>query len=467
MGTSKELEQLCASWRDQLAEATRTGQTKYARRFLALLGWTKPPLLNPDEDPVSGPPAFRLEAGGRSVAAYFVPPGLLDPPAAVFEKGLDFCAATRAFVDGAYCHNVHYVFITDMFRFYLYDMRTEELLLSANAPDEFQRELGPALNHADAAQGSLDELRRQPRSYLARQLREWSQRWAKTLADATNQSAETTTLLVDRMVVLRFLLDRGVIKRGGRRLRERLGQLCQRALTKNEDGCGKGLASLCHDIYFDWKAEIFAPAPDVDQCLERNDLAAGLLAEFSLLSRGKFIQPVILESFNFGPADEKARVRTIPEDDEDRRRMLQKTTADNVDALRIEVDLMDEGYRSVGHWFDAVVAVYEEIERDFDAQAAEKSPDDLFAWSEIDAQRPKALQDRFRYAAETGLVVYYATARQYRTARLMMYLHLIERYDRNRALFKRFPRLEASLTPRPKNYERNRNHPSEHDAGFG
>ena len=467
MRTSKDLEKLCASWWDQLADSTRSEQTKFARRFLALLGWPDPPILCPDEDPPTGPPAFRLEAGGRTVAAYFAVPGLLEPPAAVTGRGLDFCTATRALVDGAYRHNVDYVFITDMFRSYLYDMRTEELLLSANAADEFQQELAPALDYSGAAQGSLDELRRQPRSYVARQLREWSQRWIDAFVNATNQSEETAALVVDRLLVLRFLLDRGIIKRGGRKLRERLGMLCHKALTKDHAGCGKGLASLYHDIYFDWKAGVFAPTPSVDECLERDDLTAPLLAEFTLLSRGKFTQAVILESFNFGPADEKARVRMIPEDDEDRRRLLHKAAPETVDELRIEVDVAEEGYRAIPHWFDALVSTYEGLEKSFDAQAAEASPDDLFSWSEVNAQRPQALQDRFSYAAETGLCIYYVTARQLRTARLMLYLHLIDRYDRERTLFKRFPNLESSLKRRPKQFAWDRKHSAEDDAGEG
>ena len=75
---------------------------------------------------------------------------------------------------------------------------------------------------------------------------------------------------------------------------------------------------------------------------------------------------------------------------------------------------------------------------------------DLFEWSEIDASRPQALTDRFQFAAEKGLLVYYTTPRQFRTSRLMIYLHLISRYEQSKMRFTQFPAVESALQPRPK-----------------
>src|SRR5690606_15699538 len=136
-----------------------------------------------------------------------------------------------------------------------------------------------------------------------------------------------------------------------------------------------------------------------------------LAREFALLSRGKFSIPVILESFNYGDAQEKMRVRIVPEHDETRDRYLATQTAASVDHLRVEVDLLEEGYRAVGHWFDKLVRTYERIGLESGAAPAlpPREGEDLLAWSERDAGLPDAARDPYRFAIEQGLRVLYAT----------------------------------------------------------
>ena len=75
---------------------------------------------------------------------------------------------------------------------------------------------------------------------------------------------------------------------------------------------------------------------------------------------------------------------------------------------------------------------------------------DLFAWSERAAKRPKALADNLQYAVEHGMTIYYTSPRQLRTARLMLYLHLISRYYQTKQCFTHFPRMDNVLKPRPR-----------------
>ena len=179
-----------------------------------------------------------------------------------------------------------------------------------------------------------------------------------------------------------------------------------------------------------------------------------LLKESALHSRTKFSIATILESFNYGEAAEKARVRMVPDANEDRDAYLAKQTAATIDDVRIELDLVDEGYRAIFHWFDKLVLLYQRLETEVDAQAHQdpstQEEMDLFAWSERAAKRPKALADNLQYAVEHGMTIYYTSPRQLRTARLMLYLHLISRYYQTKQCFTHFPRMDNVLKPRPR-----------------
>ncbi|MBI5094377.1 MAG: hypothetical protein HZB26_18315 [Candidatus Hydrogenedentes bacterium] len=458
MGTAQDIAKLCESWWETLADSTKAEQHRYAERFLTLLGWNNPPPI--DRRP-PGTLSYILRGGSQSAAvAHFLMPGSLESPRALVERGLDYCEVTRALVDATHGLNASYAFITDLHRSYLYDVRTDELLLHADTPAQFNQEFGGALSRSDVEHGSLEEVRRQPRSYLARQLREWCQRWCETLSGEPHVPEELAHQAIDRLLVLRYLFDHDILKRPGWRLQQRYSDLLALAFGPSPQGCGQQLVALFHDIWLDLKTELFAAAPALDAVLEQDVIAAPLLREFSLLSRCKFTIATILESFNYGEAAEKARVRMIPEENADRNAYLGMQTVATVDSVHIEVDISDEGYRAILQWFDKLAALYDRLDTDFSHSAQPRTQEhdelDLFAWSELNAARPHALGDRLHHAIEHGLTVYYTTPRQKRTARLMLYLHVISRYEQSKQRFVRFPSIEGTLKPRPRMLEADR-----------
>jgi hypothetical protein len=349
---------------------------------------------------------------------------------------------------------VDYVFITDLYRSYLYDARTDELLLSANSPAEFRRDFVEHLARANVERGALEEMRRQPRSHTARQLREWCHHWCEVFVTDGKLADESATLGIDRLMVLRYLFEHDILKRTGWRLQKRFADITARACSSDGRGCGRQLRALFHDIWFDWKADLFAATPPLDAVLENDDIAVPLLREFNLHSRAKFAIATILETFNYGEAAEKARVRMVPDYNEEREEYLARQTLQSINDIHIEIDLADEGYRAIFYWFDKLVALYERLEVEFDAQNFDAAPEaenmDLFEWSAVAAKKPGALIDKYHHAVEHGLTIYYSSPRQLRTARLMLHLHLINRYDKTGQRFVSFPNTRDVFKLRPR-----------------
>lgn len=456
MEPSVEITRLCESWGERLSDSTRSDHLDYAKRFLSLLGWedTVAQEVSANNAGASAPVSFVLRGGAQSaIATYFVLPGSIDPPTSIVERGLDFCAGTRRLVDGARQSNINYAFVTDLFRSYLYDAYTDELLLYSDTPAAFNRDMANVLTKAGVERGSLEEVRRAPRSSAARQLREWCHHWLELLNNKTEVDEETAFLAIDRLLILAYLFEHDILKQSGWRLRSRYSELLSIATSPNPEGCGRSLTTLFHDIWFDWKAEIFHPSPKLDAAMEDDAFAAQMLKEFSLMSRKKFTIATILESFNYGDAAEKARIRLVPEIDPERETYLGKQTLESVDSARITVDILDEGYRAIMHWFDKLVDTYSGLGIQFESKGYcdehGNEATDLFTWSEIDATRPDALKDYFQFALEEGMDILYVTRRQYRTARLLLYLHLISKYAESKHRFIQFPRIENALKKRP------------------
>jgi hypothetical protein len=462
MRTESDIARLCETWWGQLAHSNKAEHQHFVQDFLALLGWQKArPVECKGKTAELTTASYLLRAGAQtSLAAHFVVPGQLEPPAVVVERGLDFCETTRLLVNVSRSVQVDYVFITDLYRSYLYDCRTDELLLYANGPSDFDRDFSDVFSRAGIERGCLEEIRRQPRSVAARQLREWATRWAGALAAEAGTSVEEAGLIIDRLLVVRYLFDHDILRRAGWRIKKRFSDVVQMAFEGHGSGVGATLCGLFHDMWFDWKADLFAAHPGFDAALSKDALAVPLLREFALLSSTKFSIGTILESFNYGDATEKARVRMVPDHDEERETHLHKQTLETVDEVRLTVDLTEEGYRAIFYWFDRLTALYQRLETEFDHQTfreRSRSGDlDLFSWSQIDAHRPAALTDRYQHAVEKGLSLYYLTPRQYRTSRLMLYLHLIGRYEQSKQPFTQFPRIEDALQKRPVNLDSKR-----------
>ena len=447
-----------------MADSTKVEQHRVAERLMGLLGWEHPEALPGQAEPErESTVSYVLRGGGQTaVAAHFVMPGVLEPPSSLAERGLDFCAATRRLVDVTRRKNIPYAFITDLNRGYLYDVGTDELLLHADSHTELDRELSRPLNRADIERGALEEIRRHPRSYAARQLREWVHRWrAQLCADYPTLPEDAAAVIMDRLLAAAFFSKHDGVLRTNGGLRKRLGALVALASSDAPTGCGRGLISLFADLAPSPRAatDLFAPNAALDQVLSKDEAAAPLLREFGMLSRAKFAIATILESFNYGEPAEKARVRMVPDSNEQREAYLAKRTLENVDEARLELDVKEEGYRAIFHWFDALVAVYDRIETDFDTQNTRRPARedlDLLAWAEQTASRPRALTDKRRHAAERGLLIYYASDRQLRTARLMLLLHLVSRCGQNNDPLASVPRFEATFQSRPRILESDR-----------
>ena len=456
--TSLDIMKLCESWWGRLADATRVEQQAFVRRLLDLLGWEEPLPFSPRQGAAAmGAATYLLQAGnGATTAAFFLPPGALEPPTPLVDRGLDFCPATRVLVEETRSPGVQYLLATDLFRSYLYDLRTDELLLFADEPRTFNLELAPVLQRPRVLEGSLEDLRRQPRSMAARRLREWSQRWIDTLCMRGRIGEETASLALDRLFVMRFLFGHDVMRRTRARLQQRYEALAARAAAPGgvPAGVGADLVRLFHDMWLDWGIDLFAPSADLDAALGRDDIAGPWLAESVLLSRGKLTIATALESFNHGDPSEKMRVRMVPDENEERDQFLARQSLETIDSARIVVDVTEEGYRAVLHWFDKMVALYDRLNLDFDRHARQITPParevDLFAWSEIDARRPAACTDRIAHAAAHGLGVYHSDARQQRIVRLLLTMHLISLYHQRREPVDRLPGLGSVLQRRPR-----------------
>jgi len=432
--SASEIAKLCESWWGKLSDASKLEQRAYVMKLLALLDWDLPIPFSPQET------AERLNAltyllrgdGQTTIATYFLMPGALDAPSTVIEKGLDYCPASRALMQESQSPNINYVLISDLYRTYFYDAHTDELLLHADDPAAFNREIADYLKRGMVARGALEEIRREPRSVTARRLRDWRKRWKRSFNEYNVVPETVLDALMDRLLVIRFLFEHDILRRTRRRLIVRFLDIVEQASSDNtrlRNACGGKLVRLFHDMWLDWSADMFRPIEELDTLLENNELAAPMLKEFMLLAQAKFSIATILESFNYGDPQEKMRVRMVPDDNEERDVLLKRLRLETVDAARIELEIHDEGYRAIFHWFDKLLAVYDRLDREFEAKANRETPPqgdvDLFTWSAMDAKRPAACTDKVGYACAKGFGIYFTTEKELRISRLLFVLHLI------------------------------------------
>lgn len=456
--------QLCETWQEQASgwdasSGMAPRQGRYAEELLRLLGWETPLPFSPQEISQGlGARPYILRAQGRNAfVAYFVQPGTIDAPSAVLERGLDFCPATRMLAEEAHAMGFTRALITDMYRAYLYDTASGELLRAADNPHKFNDDVVPVLVRDRVDLGALDDLRGPSRTGAARQLRAWCDRWTRLMARHARITEEKASLVLDRLLVMRFLFEREILRRTRPRLEQRFYELVERAGTPRPHGVGQALVALFHDMWLDWRLDAFEAMPDLDRALQDDEIAVPMLREFSLLADSKFTFDTILESFNYGDPGEKQRVRMVPDTNEERDEYLAAQTLRTVDEARIEIDLTEEGYRALTLWFDRVIALYDRIEQDFrkmfyapdPANADGSSAADLFGWAVVEGERPRACADKFFHACNKGFGAFYQGFRQFRTARLILTLHLIRTYDDAGIAVERMPTLRNLLMPRP------------------
>ena len=453
--TSPNIMRLCESWREQLSTDHQQAQTPYAEKLLHLLGWEQPIPFTPKEeaDALSASPYVLWAGGQTALLAFFVMPGTLEPPSAVVALGLDYCRATRLLVHEAASANVNYILISDLQHTYLYHAETDELILTADTPHEFNVEFLPVLSKASVEQSALEEIRRQPRSVAARQLREWTHRWIARIAVEGELSEEVASHALDRLIVIQHLFGYEILRRTKGHLEQRFGALVRRATDGAYQGLGEGLVKLFHDMFFDWGIDLFQGIPALDDALADDALTGAMLREFSLLSHNKFSVETVLESFNYGDSAEKMRVRMVPDQNEDREQYLAQQTVASIDRARVEIDVVEEGYRCIAYWFDRLLDLYDQLDVDFKVSQQVTTPAnadiDLFAWSDIDAQRPTACGDKMAHACEQGIRLYYSSEHQCRVARLLLTLNLTRAYSERHSTADRFPSVDAALVKRP------------------
>ncbi len=126
----------------------------------------------------------------------------------------------------------------------------------------------------------------------------------------------------------------------------------------------------------------------------------------------------------------------------------------------IELDVADEGYRTITHWFDELIRTFERLHIEYETvgkKAQQPSDDmDLFGWSERDSLVPLSFTDTINHAAEHCVTIFCSSPRQFRTARLIMHLHLIDKFAQSSARFHGFPNLGTAFKRRPNVLEADR-----------
>lgn len=438
MDPAREIIKLCEDWwKDPPSDAAEE-MPVCAKKYFEFLGWQD--IKNFDSAFLDFS-AYVEAPDGISLAVYFSPADALRAPSEVIGKGLDFCEGTRWRVEEAREHHFDYVLITDLYHSYLYDVESDELLLWCDSPSAFLIEIYDEITKECVVDGSLSELRRNPRSTLAKQLREWFQRWTDAIEEQTGAPEEIADALFDRLVVLRYLAERELDRKGGSGLRNRITTFGVQAGEEDLSGAGKEIERLFKGLHSARRMAIFGPAPELKPIIANGALMTQLLSEFALISKSKFSTHVILESFNYGEAAEKARVRLAPGGDGRREDLIAAQTLEGVDNFKLEIDIVEEGYRAIGFWLEKLIALYRRLGNKVEvAQLSEESSA---------GRMPRALRDMHRHSVESSLRVFYKSPRQYRTARLMLYLYTIKSYSESGEAFAHFPRVESALAERP------------------
>src|SRR5690606_29368780 len=115
------------------------------------------------------------------------------------------------------------------------------LLLYADSPSEFREEIAPAIQREAVEKRALGELRRPPRSVMARQLREWRLYWVKQFVLRTHCPEESAHLLIDRLFVVRYLLAHKIFRRTRGHFQQRFSELTRACWSGRAERCGEQL----------------------------------------------------------------------------------------------------------------------------------------------------------------------------------------------------------------------------------
>ncbi|MCX8064236.1 MAG: hypothetical protein N3G21_03605 [Candidatus Hydrogenedentes bacterium] len=428
---------------------------RYSEDFFNRLGWeTFTPLPETKTMRELGCFNFLLATPNqKTLQVIIVPKDSIYLPSKVKNNYLDFCPLSRILlqeIDKVYSA---FIFITDFSKFHLYSLRDNTLILWADYPAQFIRDIAPYLLHENVTKDVLEEIPRVTKSIFAKEIRDWFSYWHKKLLETVKLPEEKTDTLLDRFIVLHNVFTNMLFPRMREVFESRFLTLVDEATWgSTNSNIGEELVALFHDIWFHWRIAPFQIDTEIDSILTESTIALEILQNFPLLSPQKFEMPVILESFNFGDAQERMRIRMIPEPNPEREMYLKTQTKNTIDNAKIEIDIRDEGYRAILFWFDRLIKCYEDIEESEFSETStntKDTEDDLLSWGINHNSKPSALKDKIGYACTNGFKILYQTSRQLRIAKLILTLHLIEIYAKRDLSVEKFPPLEQIFIHKP------------------
>ena len=462
MNVEQEIVTLCDRWWTELSHSKPETMKPVAQQWLRYLGWSAEESIFL-EGAACG--FSEVSATGDRLVFYFTMPGELVTPSVMIDKGLDFCETTLMLVGEAQIEKHDYAIISDLNRTFVYDAKTDELVLYSDSPTIFIHDVLPELLKENVDLGALAEVRRDPASYVARQLRVWLQRWATVLSREPYGSESVADSIMDRMLVLRFLYDHSICENTSWSFKLHFTHVISAAYDESPASARRALLRLMDDLNRIWKNDMFAPDDSVRRIITRSVVVVEMIQELALMAKNKFTIASILESFNFGEASEKARVRLVPEPSEEREMWLGKLSVAEFGSSKLEVDILEEGYRAIPHWFNRILSTVTRIGREHDLSGLGKGssvsiPDfgengemDLFSWTEEQSTASAAPAvsevDRIEVCLGQLFLVWAASERQHRTARIVLLLHIIKLYESGRHPFGVFPEMDCVIADRP------------------
>ncbi len=462
MNGVEKIVRLCDRWWTELSHSKSETMKPVAQEWLGYLGWSAQESIF-----LEGAACGFIEtsATGQRIVFYFTMPGELDTPSVMIEKGLDYCESTLMLVGEAQLEKHDYAVITDLNRTYVYDVQTDDLILHSDSPTIFVQDVMPELLKENVDLGALEEVRRSPASYIARQLRVWLQRWATVLSREPYGSEAVADSIMDRMLVMRFLYDHSICESAGWSYKMQFTHVISAAYEESPASARRSLLRLMDDLHRIWHNDMFAQDDSVRRIVTRSVIVVEMIQELALMSKSKFSEASILESFNFGEASEKARVRLVPEHSEEREAWLGRLSISHFGNSKMELDILEEGYRAIPHWFDRLLNTVRRISREHDlismvSENVVDAPDfaesgelDLFSWTEESSSEKQESQqtqvDLIDVCLGRLFLVWAASERQHRTARIVLLLHIIKLYESERFAFGVFPEMDSAIADRP------------------
>ena len=119
---------------------------------------------------------------------------------------------------------------------------------------------------------------------MSRQLREWRLFWVKQFVARTQCTASSAHLLIDRIFVVRYILAHKVFRRTRGHFQKRFSDLTRGCWSGQADRAGEQLSGIFHDMWFDWRIDLFEPDTDLERALGMHELVARLLAPMVALA---------------------------------------------------------------------------------------------------------------------------------------------------------------------------------------